>query len=84
MMETEMYEKIILINSPVRGEWAVYNPPGHPELAFDLQVMSTKNPFPLFKNLLPFRLSHGKRKTGNEWREERSMALNNGDHLLFD
>jgi len=32
----------IIINPPVRGYWAVYNPPGHPILAFDLLAVDEK------------------------------------------
>lgn len=30
-----MHTQDIIIESPVRGNWVIYNPPGHPVLAFD-------------------------------------------------
>lgn len=30
-----MHKHNIVIESPVRGNWVIYNPPGHPELAYD-------------------------------------------------
>ena len=36
----------VLIQAPIRGEWAIFNPPGHPTLAFDLlAVDERKNPY---------------------------------------
>ena len=36
----------IEISSPLKGEWAIFNPPGHPKLAFDfLAVNSRKSPY---------------------------------------
>ncbi len=36
----------IVIDPPVKGEWAILNPPGHPELAFDfLAVNDRKLPY---------------------------------------
>ena len=36
----------IIIESPVKGEWAIFNPPGHPKLAFDfLAVDEKKSPY---------------------------------------
>jgi len=36
----------VVIGSPVRGEWAVMNPPGHPEAAYDfLAVDEGKSPY---------------------------------------
>ncbi|KPK26322.1 MAG: hypothetical protein AMJ61_09420 [Desulfobacterales bacterium SG8_35_2] len=55
-IETAVANRFIVISPPVRSESAAYNPPGRPELAFDLLVMSTNKSFPLFKNLLPLRL----------------------------
>lgn len=35
-----------VVNPPVRGEWAIFNPPGHPKLAFDfLAVNEHGNPY---------------------------------------
>ena len=35
----------VSVNAPVRGQWAIFNPPGHPRLAFDfLAVDDRKNP----------------------------------------
>ena len=31
----------IVIAPPVRGNWVIYNPPGHPELAFDFLAEDT-------------------------------------------
>ena len=43
----------IVIEPPVRGEWAIMNPPGHPRLGFDfLAVNNRKLPYSL-KDLLP-------------------------------
>ncbi|WP_413110367.1 M23 family metallopeptidase [Thaumasiovibrio sp. DFM-14] len=37
----------IVIKSPLKGQWAIINAPGHPELAFDfLAVDDRKNPYP--------------------------------------
>ncbi|MBN4053150.1 M23 family metallopeptidase [bacterium AH-315-L15] len=30
-----MHEQSIIIEPPVKGNWVIYNPPGHPVLAFD-------------------------------------------------
>lgn len=39
----------IEIASPLKGEWAIFNPPGHPKLAFDfLAVNSDKSPYRKF------------------------------------
>lgn len=46
------------VSSPIKGEWAIFNPPGHPELAFDfLAVNSNKSPYSRFgftKHLVSF------------------------------
>ena len=35
-----------IISPPIRGQWAIFNPPGHPELAFDfLAVDNNKSPY---------------------------------------
>ena len=52
-----------------------------PHLHF--QVMSSENPFPLFENLLPFRLRAARRKMGDEWQRVANAELKNGDHLLL-
>lgn len=38
----------VIINSPLKGEWTIYNPPGHAPLAFDLLAVDTKKS--LYKN----------------------------------
>lgn len=48
-----------------------------------LQVMSSANPFPLFENLLPFKLREVRKRTGEEWTEISTAELRNGDHLCF-
>ena len=36
----------VAVSPPVRGEWAILNPPGHPRLAFDfLAVSGRRNPY---------------------------------------
>ncbi len=50
-----------------------------PHLHF--QVMSNENPFPLFKNLLPFKLRELRKKVGQEWKRVSNVELRNGDHL---
>lgn len=37
-----MQTQDIIIDPPVSGHWAVYNPPGHPILAFDLLAVDEK------------------------------------------
>lgn len=37
-----MQSQDIVIGSPVRGNWAIYNPPGHPVLAFDFLAEDEK------------------------------------------
>lgn len=32
----------IVIDPPVRGQWAIMNPPGHPEMAFDFLAVNDK------------------------------------------
>ncbi len=45
-MEQEMETSGIIIAPPIQGEWAIYNPPGHPELAYDfIAVDSNKSPY---------------------------------------
>src|SRR4030067_81397 len=50
-----------------------------PHLHF--QVMNTPEPFPLFKNLVPFVVSSAKRRTEGKWEYVEQGALTNGDHL---
>lgn len=52
-----------------------------PHLHF--QVMTTPDPFPLFKNLVPFLVSSAKRRTQGKWEWAVGGALRNGDHLQF-
>lgn len=48
-----MTQTKIIIEPPVKGEWAIMNPPGHPKLGFDfLAANSRKLPYSL-KYLLP-------------------------------
>jgi murein DD-endopeptidase MepM/ murein hydrolase activator NlpD len=36
----------VVLNPPLRGQWAIFNPPGHPKLAFDfLAVDERKSPY---------------------------------------
>jgi len=50
-----------------------------PHLHF--QVMSSENPFPLFENLLPFKLREFRKKIGGKWIGLSNAPLGNGDHL---
>jgi hypothetical protein len=50
-----------------------------PHLHF--QVMKSENPFPLFENLLPFKLREVRKRIGQEWKEISNADLRNGDHL---
>lgn len=50
-----------------------------PHLHF--QIMENENPFPLFKNLLPFKLRVVRKRIGQNWQELSNAELNNGDHL---
>lgn len=48
-----MSDNHIVIDSPLRGQWAIMNPPGHPKLAYDfLAVDDKRQPYP-GKYLLP-------------------------------
>ena len=39
-------ERTLALDPPVRGEWAIFNPPGHPRLAFDLVAVDEgKSPY---------------------------------------
>lgn len=35
-----MTQNSITIEAPVKGEWAIFNPPGHPVLAFDFLAVN--------------------------------------------
>lgn len=50
-----------------------------PHLHF--QVMNTPEPFPLFKNLVPFVVSAAQRRIEGRWESIVHGALRNGDHL---
>jgi hypothetical protein len=50
-----------------------------PHLHF--QVMKNENPFPLFENLLPFRLRSVQKRIGQAWEEISNVELSAGDHL---
>lgn len=50
-----------------------------PHLHF--QVMNTPDPFPLFRNLVPFMVSCAKRRTKGKWESLVRGAVKNGDHL---
>lgn len=52
-----------------------------PHLHF--QVMSSPDPFPLFKNLLPFAISGARRRCEKQWQPVIHEVLKNGDHLQF-
>ena len=52
-----------------------------PHLHF--QVMSDPEPFPLFKNLVPFVISSACRRSKKQWQPVIQEALKNGDHLQF-
>lgn len=49
-----------------------------------LQVMSSDQYFPLFANLLPFKLSKGKLKRGRGWSTQQNFDLKNKGHYLFE
>ena len=50
-----------------------------PHLHF--QVMNTPEPFPLFKNLVPFVVSSAQKRTEGKWQSVEREALANGEHL---
>lgn len=52
-----------------------------PHLHF--QVMNTPDPFPLFKNLVPFVLASAQKRRNGVWQTASHEALSNGDHLLL-
>jgi len=44
---------VVIVDPPVRGEWAILNPPGHPKRAFDfLAVRDRRNPYKKGASLL--------------------------------
>ena len=49
-----------------------------PHLHF--QIMENENPFPLFMNLLPFKLRAAGKKTGKVWEEQENVEIKKGDH----
>jgi murein DD-endopeptidase MepM/ murein hydrolase activator NlpD len=49
-----------------------------------VQVMSNDRYFPLFENLVPFKINAGKVKENQHWREEQKFQLANGTHYQFD
>lgn len=53
-----------------------------PHLHF--QVMSSAEPFPLFRNLLPMLFSKVRCKQRGQWHQEAVHAPRNGDHLLVE
>lgn len=52
-----------------------------PHLHF--QVMGSENPFPLFENLLPFRLRSAKKRINGQWRDVSNAEVVKGDHLIL-
>lgn len=52
-----------------------------PHLHF--QVMSTPNPFPLFRNLVPYALSEADCRRDGQWVAENSHVPASGDHYRF-
>lgn len=50
-----------------------------PHLHF--QVMNNPDPFPLFKNLVPFSISSARRRSEKQWEPVGHGAIKNGDHL---
>jgi murein DD-endopeptidase MepM/ murein hydrolase activator NlpD len=52
-----------------------------PHLHF--QIMSSTDPFPLFQNLLPMKLSLVRRKQGGHWMAERDHSPKSGEHYEF-
>ncbi|NOQ70102.1 MAG: peptidoglycan DD-metalloendopeptidase family protein [Gammaproteobacteria bacterium] len=49
-----------------------------------IQVMKNGQYFPLFKNLLPFKISSGKIKEGDIWAMRKNINLKNKTHYLFE
>ncbi len=52
-----------------------------PHLHF--QVMDSPDPFPLFKNLVPFVLASVKKRKAGRWQAVSYETLSNGNHLLL-
>lgn len=52
-----------------------------PHLHF--QVMNSPEPFPLFKNLLPFVISSACRRSKKHWQPMTREPIRSGDHLQF-
>ncbi len=48
-----------------------------------VQVMNNEHYFPLFENLVPFKISTGKVKEQNDWKNENNIQLSSGSHYLF-
>jgi hypothetical protein len=46
-----------------------------------LQIMKDEDPFPLYRNLLPFLLRTAKKRIGANWKTLTDVALKNGDRL---
>lgn len=49
-----------------------------------IQVMNNEHYFPLFKNLLPFKISNGKTKQDEIWTTTKNINLENKAHYLFE
>jgi murein DD-endopeptidase MepM/ murein hydrolase activator NlpD len=49
-----------------------------------IQVMHNDQYFPLFKNLLPFKISSGKVKQDNSWQEHQNIEPTNKAHYFFE
>jgi len=43
--------------------------------------MNSPDPFPLFKNLVPFVISYAQKRREGKWQSVEREALANGDHL---
>ena len=69
-----MYAQEIVIAQPIQGYWAIYNPPGHPVLAFDFLAVDER------KSLY----SKGKSKQDGEWKTQAPLELKNKGHYLFE
>jgi len=48
-----------------------------------LQVMRTAEYFPLFANLLPFKIDRGAQKHGGDWVAQEPLTLENRGHYFF-
>lgn len=49
-----------------------------------LQVMHSKDPLPLYKNLVAFKISRAKQKIGKEWKAVADFSATNGAHFFFE